>query len=85
MRAIIALAGLIVAIATIGCYHDKYGMAAPKREDYILPPDQKRYNEPPTAEWQPPPPPKQQDTLMNKAGLGGGATPGLRGSGPGGF
>lgn len=84
MRAIIALAAAAVAVAATGCYHDKYGLSAPKREEYVLPPDQKRYNEPDTANWKPPPPPKQQDTLMNKAG-GGMGGPGPRGNGLGGF
>jgi hypothetical protein len=84
MRALIALAAVAAAVAVTGCYHDKYGLSGPKREEYVLPPDQKRYNEPDTATWKPPPPPKQQDTLMNKAGLGG-PTPPVRGGGPGGF
>jgi hypothetical protein len=79
MRALIALAVVAVAVAAVGCYHDKHGLVAPKREDYLLPPDQKRYNEPDTATWRAPPPPKQQDTLMNKGG------PPIRGNGLGGF
>jgi hypothetical protein len=84
MRALIALAAVAVAVAATGCYHDKYGLAGPKREDYLLPPDQKRYNEPDTATWRPPPPPKQQDTLMNKGG-GGGGGPSMGRNGLGGF
>ncbi len=69
MRALLAL---VVALATLGCYHDKYNVNGPKKEEYTLPPDEDRYNNPDTAPFRAPPPPKQQDTLMNKGGLGGG-------------
>ncbi len=65
MRALLAL---IVALAGVGCYHDKYNLEGKKREDYLLPPDEARYNEPEKATYRPPPQPKQQDTLMNKGG-----------------
>ena len=82
MRALLAL---VVALAAVGCYHDKYDVNGPKRgDDYYLPPNEKRYNEPDTATYRPPPAPKQQDTLMNKAG-GGGAGRGPGGNGLGGF
>jgi hypothetical protein len=65
----------------VGCYHDKFNISGPKREDYEIPPDQPRYNLPDTAPYKAPPPPKQVDTLMG--GRGGGNSP--IGSGPGGF
>ena len=37
MRALLAL---VVALTAVGCYHDKYNMIGPKREDYEIPPDQ---------------------------------------------
>ncbi len=80
MRALLAL---VVALATVGCYHDKYNVNGPKKEEYYLPPDEDRYNLPDTAKFRPPPPPKQQDTLMNKGGGGVGGRPG--GNGLGGF
>ena len=43
MRALLAL---IVALAAIGCYHDKYDVNGPKKEEYYLPPDEPRYNLP---------------------------------------
>jgi hypothetical protein len=71
MRALLAL---IVALTSVGCYHDKYQLSAPKREDYELPPDEPRYNNPDTAPYKPPPKPKQQDTLKggNNSPVGGG-------------
>lgn len=78
MRARLAL---LLALASVGCYHDKYGMSGSTKEDYTLPPNEKRYNEPDTATYRAPPPPKQQDTLMNRSRGGGGPS----GNGPGGF
>ena len=69
MRALIAL---IVACAAIGCYHDKYNVTGPKVEEYQLPPDEARYNEPDKAVYRPPPTAKKEETLMNK-GKGGGS------------
>lgn len=74
MRARLAL---IVVIAAVGCYHDKYNVNGPPREDYLLPPDQKRYNEPDTAPYRPPPMQKKEDTLMNKNKQGGGGLGGF--------
>jgi hypothetical protein len=78
MRALLAL---VVALTAVGCYHDKYNVNGPKREDYELPPDEPRFNLPETAPYKPPPPPKQQDALINKGGPGGS----LSGGGLGGF
>jgi hypothetical protein len=80
MRAALALIFAIVTVASVGCYHDKYQVSGPKREDYVLPPDDKRYNEPDTATYRAPAKPKQQDTLLNKGGprgVGGNGVGGL--------
>ena len=74
MRALLAL---VVALSAVGCYHDKYNVEGQKREDYVMPPDEPRYNEPEKATYRRPPQPKQQETLLNRggptrpAGLGG--------------
>ena len=65
MRALLAL---VLALAAVGCYHDKYNIEGQKKEDYVMPPDEPRYNEPEKATYRPKPPEKQQDTLMNKGG-----------------
>jgi hypothetical protein len=80
MRAVLALFAAAVMVAATGCYHDKYQVSGPKREDYVLPPDEKRYNEPETATYRAPPQPKQQDTLLNKS-----SPRGARGNGVGGL
>ncbi len=83
MRALLAL---VVALAAVGCYHDKYNVIGKHKEEYVLPPDTDRYNLPDTATYKAPPPPKQQDTLMNKASGGGGMGKGIPGpNGLGGF
>ncbi|HEY1187749.1 MAG TPA: hypothetical protein VGE74_08835 [Gemmata sp.] len=69
MRALIAL---IVACAAVGCYHDKYNVNGPKVEEYRLPPDQPRYNEPDKATYRPPPVPKKEENLRDRNRGGGG-------------
>jgi hypothetical protein len=78
MRALLALVVALFALAAIGCYHDKYDVNGPVREEYRLPPDEARYNQPDTATFRRKAPEKQQETLMNRNKGGG---PG----GPGGF
>lgn len=63
MRALLAL---VVALATVGCYHDKYDVNGPVREEYHLPPNEPRYNQPDTATYRQKAPEKQQETLINK-------------------
>ena len=67
MRAVVAL---VVALLAIGCYHDKYDVnnGPPKREEYVFPPDQARFNEPETATYRAPPPEKKQSTLVGRDG-----------------
>ena len=72
----------VIPLAGSGCYHDKYDVGVPKREEYVLPPDEARYSEPDTAIYRPKSPARQQETLLNnrnRQNLPGG--PG----GPGGF
>lgn len=71
MRALIALT---VACAAVGCYHDKYNVNGPQVEEYRLPPDEPRYNEPDKATYRPPPTPKKEENLRdrNKGGPGPG-------------
>lgn len=82
MRALLALVVALAALVAVGCYHDKYNVNGPKKEEYYLPPDEDRYNLPDTATYRPKPAEKQQDTLMNKAGGGNGRS---GGNGIGGF
>jgi hypothetical protein len=67
--------GLFAALAAlVGCAEDKYNLNPKFREEAILPPDEKRYNEPDTATYRKPPPPKDEKALIGRNG--GGAMPG---------
>ena len=63
----VLLAGLTAAIVVlVGCHHDKYGVKYTPKEEYVLPPDDIRYNQPPTAEYRKPPAKKDDaKTLLN--------------------
>jgi hypothetical protein len=79
MRGALWALGLIVAmVAAAGCHHDKYNLKPKEKDEPVLPPDEKRYNEPDTAPYKKPPPPKDEKTLL-------GRPPSLPGSGLGGF
>jgi len=72
----ICLAWMVLLI--LGCHHDKYNMKPALREEYVLPPQEKRFNEPEMAPYRKPPPPKEEKTLlgrpptpMSPAGLAG--------------
>ena len=84
MRALLALVLATVAAAATGCYHDKYGLNGTAREDYVLPPDEDRYNRPDTAAYRAPPKAKQEDNLVNRA-RGGAMGAGSGGMGVGGL
>ena len=74
MRALIAL---VVACAAAGCYHDKYNVNGPKVEEYRLPPDEPRYNEPDKAGYRAPPAPKKEENLKDRGKGGGGGLGGF--------
>lgn len=78
MRGAFMAFGLFVAVASaVGCAQDKYNMKVKEKEEAILPPDEKRYNEPDTAPYKKPPPPKDEKTLIGRPGPGMG--PGVGG------
>jgi hypothetical protein len=71
MRGALWAVGLVAALAAgAGCHHDKYNMKPVEKEEPILPPDEKRYNEPETAKYRKPPPPKDEKTLLGRPGGG---------------
>ena len=74
---IAVLAGGLGLLA--GCYHDKHNVRVPTVEEYPLPPDEARFNNPPTENYRKPPPKKEEKTLLG--GKGAGVGPGM----PGGF
>jgi hypothetical protein len=80
MRGALWAVGLLAAMAAAaGCHHDKYNMKPTVKEEPVLPPAEKRYNEPDTAPYKRPTPPKDEKTLLGRPG---GGMPGLGGFGP---
>ncbi len=71
--------GLLAAmVAAAGCAQDKYNMKPAQKEEPILPPDEKRFNDPPAAGYKKPAPPKDEKTLIGRQG---GMGPGMGGGG----
>lgn len=85
MRSRLALVVALVALASIGCYHDKYNMIGKNREDYVEPPHEPRFDEPPKEAYRAPAKKKEQETLLNKGGGPGGNGGGGLGGNLGGF
>jgi hypothetical protein len=67
-------------VVVVGCHHDKYGLRSKHKEEVYLPPDQARFNNPPSEEYRRPPPKPQDKSLM---GGGNMAMPGRMGVNPG--
>jgi hypothetical protein len=66
--------GLFVGAAVlVGCARDKYNMRPKFPEEYQLPPNERRYNEPDTAGYRKPPAPaKEEKTALGRPGSPGG-------------
>ena len=61
------LSGLTTAIVVLaGCHHDKYGVRYTPKEKCVIPPDESRYNDPPSAEYRAPTPKAAEKTLLNR-------------------
>ena len=67
-----ALTSGMSLLAVAGCYSDKHKLAAPIVEEYKLPPDEPRFNNPPTENYRKPPMKKQEKTLLGGDGKMGG-------------
>ena len=81
MRDSLRAVALVVLMAAVGCHRDKYQMRPVVREEAVLPPNEKRYNEPDTAGFKNTrtgQPAKDDKALMNRPG-------GVGPLGPGGF
>ena len=65
------LVGLLTAVIVVGvgCHHDRHRVSVPQIEEYPLPPDEARFNNPPTAEYRKPPVKSEEKALIgNKTG-----------------
>jgi hypothetical protein len=56
----VALAGLL------GCTDKTRNLVPPRVDEVKMPPDEKRFNEPPTEDWKPAPPKKADTSLLGK-------------------
>ena len=78
MRAKALAAGLATAAAVVlGCHHDKKNIAYTPKEQAILPADEPRFNNPPSAEYRKRPAPKDEKTMFGREKMGGPISPGL--------
>lgn len=70
-RRTLTLAGVALA-AALGCQHQKPQLACEFPEEYNLPPDEARFNNPPESGYKKPPPKKETKPGMGGGGMGGG-------------
>jgi hypothetical protein len=74
------LAALTAAMAGLaGCHHDRHKVTSPQVEEYVLPPHETRFDQPPTETYRKPPPRREDKSLLGSPAGGPGP---LR---PGGF
>ncbi len=79
-RAVGGMAAVVVALA--GCRHESKKINVPVVEEYTLPPNETRYNEPDTAGYRKPAK-KNDNANLNSPGMGGMNGGGMNGGGPG--
>jgi hypothetical protein len=67
-KAFLISVGTAVVTVAIGCHHDKHDLAFTPKEECVLPPDQPRFNNPPSAAYQPRRPKVEEKTLVGRQG-----------------
>jgi hypothetical protein len=75
---VLAAAGLAAAVtaAAVGCHHDRHGLAFTPKEEVVLPADEARFNNPPSAPYKKRPPKGGDDkALLNRDKMMGGSGP----------
>ncbi|HYH67270.1 MAG TPA: hypothetical protein VD866_21415 [Urbifossiella sp.] len=79
LLAAFGLAAAVVAVAT-GCHHDKHGLMYTPKEEVVLPADEARFNNPPSAPYKRRPAKSGDDKALlgrdRMMGGGGGGGPG---------
>lgn len=73
---------LIGLTCTGGCKHENLAATVPVVEEFTVPPDDPRYNQPPMAEYKKPQPKKEwgaRPGQMGGGGMGMGGGPGMGG------
>jgi hypothetical protein len=71
MRRMIFTLAILSLVAGAGCHRDKYNLAAKFEEDYVLPPDEARFNNPPESGYRKPTKKRESDVRNTPGGLGG--------------
>lgn len=79
----IALGCLTAGIVALGgCYHEKFHVKVKHPEDYVIPPNDARYDQPPEADYKPPMKIKDNKNMgMPSSGMGGGGPGAYSGNG----
>jgi len=52
-------------VAISGCYHDKYHVKVKHAEDYVIPPNDPRFDQPPEADFRKKPEKTKDKNMMN--------------------
>ena len=72
MRRALFVLMIVSLVAATGCHKDKYNLAAKFEEDYVLPPDEARFNNPPESGYRKPTKKRETDIRNTPGGPGGG-------------
>ncbi|MBL8864223.1 MAG: hypothetical protein KF873_09600 [Gemmataceae bacterium] len=71
MRRMLYTLAVVSLVAGAGCHKDKYNLSAKFEEDYVLPPDEPRFNNPPESGYRKPSKKRESDVRNAPGGLGG--------------
>ena len=69
MRRVLFTLAIVSLVAAAGCHRDKYNLTAKFEEDYVLPPDEARFNNPPESGYRKPTKKREAD-IRNSPGIG---------------
>lgn len=73
MRRMLTTLAVVSLVAGAGCHRDKYNLSAKFEEDYVLPPDEARFNNPPESGYKKSAKKRESDVRDAPGGLSGGA------------
>lgn len=73
MRRLLLVSAVLSFVAGPGCHRDKYNLSAKFEEDYVLPPDEPRFNNPPESGYRKSGRKRETDVRNMPGGLSGAA------------
>ena len=85
MRRLFVTLAVVSLVAGAGCHRDKYNLSAKFEEDYVLPPDEARFNNPPESGYKKSTKKRETDVRNAPGGLSGGSASGGGAGGSQGF